>query len=233
MVTYAAGETRNAELVIPRALVIGTAVVTAIYMLVNAAYIYVLPVSEVARSSRVAAEATEHVLGARGGGLIAGLVVLSAVGALSGIILAGPRVYYAMADDGLAFRWLGKVHPRWQVPHLAIAAQALWSCVLVATNSYRQLFTRVVYTEWLFFAMLAAGIFVLRRRNDYRPRFKMPGYPFVPALSILAATSVVINQIRADPRGSAIGLGLILLGVPVYFVWSYRGSKKAIADAGH
>lgn len=233
MVTYAAGETRNAEQVIPRALVIGMAVVTAIYMLVNAAYTYVLPLSEVARSSRVAAEATEHVLGAGAGGLIAGLVVLSALGALSGIILAGPRVYYAMAGDGLAFRWLGKVHPRGQVPHVAIAAQAVWSCVLVATNSYRQLFTRVVYTEWLFFAMLAAGIFVLRRRSDYRPRFRTPGYPFVPALSILAATSVVFNQIRADPRGGAMGLGLILLGVPVYFVWSHRGSRKAAADAGH
>jgi APA family basic amino acid/polyamine antiporter len=92
---------------------------------------------------------------------------------------------------------------------------------------------RVVYTEWLFFAMLAAGILVLRRRNDYRPRFKTPGYPFVPSLFILAAISVVINQIRADPGGSAIGLGLILLGVPVYFVWSHRGFKKATADAGH
>jgi APA family basic amino acid/polyamine antiporter len=105
--------------------------------------------------------------------------------------------------------------------------------VLVATNSYRQLFTRVVYTEWLFFALLAAGIFLLRGRSDYRPRFKTPGYPFVPALFILAAISVAINQIRADPRGAATGVGLILLGVPVYFVWAHRGSRKAIADAGH
>jgi APA family basic amino acid/polyamine antiporter len=232
-VTYAAGETCDPARTIPRALVIGMTVVTAIYMLINTAYIYALPVSEVAHSSRVAADATEHVLGARAGGLVAALVVLSALGALSGIILAGPRVYYAMAGDGLAFAWLGKVHPRWQVPHLAIAAQAVWSCGLVATNSYRELFTRVVYTEWLFFALLAAGIFVLRRRCDYRPMFKGPGYPIVPALFIAAAVGVVINQLRADPRGSAVGLSLILLGLPVYFVWSHRQPRKAIADAGH
>lgn len=233
MVTYAAGETRDPARTIPRALVIGMVVVTAIYMLVNAAYIYVLPLSSVAGSKTVAADATEHVLGTRAGSFIAGLVVLSALGALSGIILAGPRVYYAMAHDNLAFGWMGRVHPRWQIPHLAIAAQAVWSCALVATNSYRELFTRVVYTEWLFFALLAVGLFLLRRRRDYRPAFKAPGYPLVPALFVLASAGVAINQMRADLRGSIIGLSLILLGLPVYFVWSYRHPKKAIADAGH
>lgn len=233
MVTYTAGETRDPARTIPRALLIGMAVVTATYMLVNAAYIYVLPLADVASSTRVAAEATERVLGARAGGLIAGLVVLSALGALNGIILAGPRVYYAMAGDDLAFRWMGSVHRRWQTPHLAITAQAVWSCALVATNSYRQLFTRVVYTEWIFFSLLAAALFVLRRRGDYRPQFRAPGYPLLPAVFILVAVGVVINQLRADPRGSAIGLGLILLGLPVYFVWSHRRSRKATADAGY
>jgi len=233
MVTYTAGETRDPVQTIPRALMMGVAVVTAAYILVNAAYVYVLPLKRVAFSPRVAAEAAQVVLGPKAGGLIAGLVVLSALGALNGIILAGPRVYYAMSRDGLAFAWLGEVHPRWQVPQLAIAAQALWSCVLVATNSYRQLFTRVVYTEWIFFALLAAGIFVLRRRGGYQPAFKAPGFPLVPALFIVASVAVVVNQIRADLRGSAIGLGLILLGLPVYFVWSHRRPRKAIADAGH
>ncbi|HKD46039.1 MAG TPA: amino acid permease [Candidatus Angelobacter sp.] len=237
MVTYAAGETRDPPQTIPRALLAGTLVVTAVYMLTNAAYLYVLPLGRVASSSRVAADATQEALGGRFGGifpgLIAALVVISSAGALNGIILAGPRVYYAMASDGMAFGWLSRVHPRRQTPYLAIAAQALWSSVLVATNSYRELFTRVVYTEWLFFALLAAGLFFLRRRTDYRPTFSTPGYPFVPLLFIAAAVSIAINQIRADLGGSAIGLGLILMGLPVYLVWASQRVKKAVADANH
>ncbi len=233
MATYAAGETLDPRHTIPRALIVGTLAVTAVYILTNAAYLYVLPLDAVARSSRVAADATEHALGAHAGGMIAALVIVSAAGALNGIILAGPRVYYAMASDGLAFRWLSAVDPRRQTPFLAIAAQALWSCVLVTTNSYRELFTRVVYTEWLFFALLAAGLFVLRRRRDYCPAFLTPGYPVVPVLFIVAASGIAFNQIRSDPRGSALGLGLILLGLPVYFVWSYQRLKKAAADVHH
>jgi APA family basic amino acid/polyamine antiporter len=233
MVTYAAGETRDPGRTIPRALLAGTLVVTAVYMLANAAYLYVLPLAAVASSNRVAADATQLVLSGRAGGVIAALVVISAAGALNGIILAGPRVYYAMASDGLAFRWLAAVHPRRQTPYMAIGAQACWSCVLVATNSYRELFTRVVYTEWLFFALLAAGLFVLRRRPDYRPAFLTPGYPLVPLLFVVAAVGIAVNLIRADLRGSAIGLGLILLGLPVYLVWSYKRSRKAVAHANH
>ena len=123
----------------------GTLIVTACYVLLNAGYLYVLPLSDVASSTRVAAEATGRILGPRAGGAIALLVVFSALGALNGIILAGPRVYYAMARDGLTFRWMGAVHPRFQTPHLAIVAQALCSAVLVATNRYRDLFNRVVF----------------------------------------------------------------------------------------
>ena len=234
MVTYAAGETRDPERTIPRALLAGTLIVTACYVLLNAAYLYVLPLGNVASSARVAADATERALGPGAGGAIAALVVLSALGGVNGIILAGPRVYYAMAQDGLAFRWMGAVHPRRQTPYLAIVAQALWSCVLVATNSYRELFTRVVYTEWVFFALLAAGLFVLRRRPEYHPVFLTRGYPVVPALFILVSLGIAINQGMANPRGSATGLGLLLLGLPVYFLWSRRVFRGAtITDADH
>jgi basic amino acid/polyamine antiporter, APA family len=154
------------------------------------------------------------------GGAIAVLVIISALGGLNGIILAGPRVYYAMAQDGLAFRWMAAVHSLRKTPYLAIAAQAVWACVLVGTNSYRQLFTRVVYTEWLFFALLAAGLFVLRRNRQYQPQFLARGYPLVPALFIIASVGIALNQVRANPRDSAIGLGLLLAGLPVYFVWT-------------
>ncbi len=233
MVTYAAGETREPERTIPRALMAGTLIVTACYVLLNAGYLYVLPLNEVAHSTRVAAEATGRVLGAHAGGAVAILVIFSALGALNGIILAGPRVYYAMAQDGLVFRWMGAVHPRHQTPHLAICAQAFWASVLVATNSYRELFTRVVYTEWLFFALLGAGLFVLRRRQEYKPVFLARGYPVLPVIFILASAGIVLNQCAANPRSSAFGLGLLLLGLPVYFVWSRRVPKEASANAHH
>jgi APA family basic amino acid/polyamine antiporter len=225
LVTYVAGEVRDPERTIPRALLIGTLVVTVSYMLLNAAYLAVLPLAEVARSTRVAAEATEKALGGQAGGAIAALVILSAAGSMNGAVLAGPRVYYAMSRDDLAFRWLGTVHPRLQTPYLAIAAQALWACVLVATNSYRQLFTRVVYTEWALFALLAAGLFRLRRRGGYKPRFIAGGFFVIPLLFIAGASAIVVNQIYADPRGSAMGFALILLGLPVYFVWSKISAK--------
>lgn len=217
MVTYAAGETRDPGKTLPRALMTGSAVVTACYMLLNGAYLYVMPLRDVAHSARVATESMQRVLGSAAGGVISIVVVVSALGALNGIILAGPRVYYAMAQDGLAFGWLGAVHPRRQTPHLAIAAQAVWSCLLVATNSYRELFTRVVYTEWLFFAVLAIGLFVLRRRTGWQPRYLGRAFPLAPLLFIVASLAIAANQIRVSPRGSVTGLGLLLLGVPVYF----------------
>jgi basic amino acid/polyamine antiporter, APA family len=222
MVTYAAGETRDPQRTIPRALLVGVVIVTVCYMLINGAYHYVLPLPQVAGSSHVAADATQRVLGFAGGNAIAGLVVLSAFGALNGIILAGPRVYYAMAQDGLAFRWMGAVHPRRHTPHLAIAAQAVWSSVLIATDSYRALYGRVVYTEWLFFALLAVGLFVLRRSAGYHPPVTARGYPLVPALFIVASLVIAVNQCVANPGDSALGLGLLLLGLPVYFFWARR-----------
>ncbi len=236
MVSYVAGETRDPEKNIPRALVLGVLIVTACYTLLNAAYLYVMPLAAVAGSSRVAADAMERVLGPAGGAAITVVIIVSALGALNGIALAGPRVYYAMAQDGLAFRWMAALHPRRQTPHLAIAAQAIWTCVLAATNSYRALFTRVVYTEWLFFALLAAGVLILRRRGQYTPRFLALLFPLLPAVSLVTSAAIAANQIWASPRDSALGLGLLILGLPIYFVWSHRNTTKpeargAAADA--
>ena len=228
MVTYAAGETREAARTLPRALMAGTVVVTACYMLLNGAYLYVMPVRQLAESHRVASDAAQRTLGLGMGGVISVLVIVSAIGALNGIILAGPRVYYAMAQDGLAFRWMGAVDARRQTPSIAIASQALWSCLLVATNSYRELFTRVVYTEWMFFALLAAGLFVLRRRSGWRPRYLGWAFPVAPLLFIVASLGIAFNQLAVNPRDSVMGLGLLLLGIPVYFL-----SAKAPKNAHH
>jgi basic amino acid/polyamine antiporter, APA family len=229
MVSYVAGETREPEKTIPRALIIGVLLVTACYMLLNGAYLYVMPLHAVAGSGRVAADAMERVLGPRGGAAITVVIIISALGALNGIALAGPRVYFAMAQDGLAFRWMGALHARRQTPYLAIAAQAVWSGFLAATNSYRVLFTRVVYTEWLFFALLAAGIFILRQRGQYTPKFLAIAFPLVPAVSLVTSAAIAVDQIWAAPKESAIGLGLILIGLPIYFVWAHRNSSKRAA----
>lgn len=229
MVSYSAGETRNPERTIPRALIYGVLIVTACYTLLNAAYLYVMPLSSVATSTRVAADAMERVLGPVGSKAITVVIIVSALGALNGIALAGPRVYYAMAQDRLAFRWMAGLHPKRQTPYLAIAAQAVWACALAATNSYRSLFTRVIYTEWLFFALLAAGIFILHRRGQYTPKFLAFGYPLLPVVSFVTSAAIAGNQIWAAPRDSALGLGLLLLGLPVYFLWAHRNAAQHAA----
>src|ERR1019366_4912719 len=180
MVTYTAGETRNPEKTIPRALLIGSRVVTTCYVALNAAYLYLLPLRRAIFSTRVAADAAYALAGDRGAAAISALVILSATGVLNGVILAGPRTYFAMAHEGLAFRWLAGIHPRFHTPHHAILVQALWSSVLVATGTYRALFTRVIYTEWLFFALMTIGLMRLHRRAGFAPAYRAWGYPAIP-----------------------------------------------------
>lgn len=219
MVTYTAEETVDAERTIPRALVIGIVVITVCYVGLNAVYLRVLSVPEIIASTRVAADAFARLIGPAGAGLIAALVMVSAFGALNGIILVGPRVYYQMAHDGLLFRWAGAVHPRFQTPARAIVLQAVWSSALVWTGTYRALFSRVIYTEWIFFALLGIGILLLRRRPGYNPAWPMPLVPVAPLLFVIASLAIVVNQLRADPRESAIGLAMVLSGLPVYWLW--------------
>jgi len=228
MVTYTADETVDPKRTIPRALAIGTLVVTAVYLLMNAVYLYVLPLDQVASSTRVAADFADRLLGSGGGGAISAIVMFSTFGGLAGIILAGPRVYLAMARDGLLFRWAGKIHPVHQTPHRAILLQAIWASVLVATGTFRTLFTLVVYTEWIFFGLMAVGLFRLRKRRDLSREYSVGGYPVLPALFALVAFAVVANQICADPASTLKGLGLVLLGLPFYFfVARHDLSRKA------
>jgi basic amino acid/polyamine antiporter, APA family len=212
-VTYAAGETYRAETTIPRALLIGMAIVTVSYLSLNAAYLRVLPLPTVLNSQHVAADAAGVLVGPRGAVMVAVLVIVSALGGLSGTILAGPRVYYAAAQDGLAWHAMGVAHPRFQTPHIAIAAQAVWSCALVATGTYRTLFTRVVYTEFLFFGLMAIGLMRLQKRLTVAPLLFMTG-----------CAVVVGNQLAADLKEAAIGLVLVAAGFPVYFF--LKGSRK-------
>ncbi len=218
MVTYVAGETIEARRTIPRALMLGTAIVTVCYVALNVVYLYVLPLSTVATSSRVAADAADAVLGSGGAAMMSALVVFSTFGAVSGIILLGPRVYYSMAGSHPALRWLGTVHPRFRTPHRAIVLQAAWASVLVATGTYRALFTRVVYTEWIFFALMAVGLVAARRKPGYDPRYRVPGFPFVPALFAAVSVAIAVDQLLVDVREALVGLLLVGSGVPAYYL---------------
>ena len=217
MVTYTAGETMMPARTIPVALVVGVLVVTACYIALNLLYLRLLPLEAVRSSTRIAADAADVIFGRGGAQLLSVLVLLSSAGSLTGIILTGPRMYYSMAQDGLAPRALRYVHPRFQTPARAILVQAAWASLLAGTGAYRQLFTRVVYTEWLFFALMAAGLFVLRRRPGYRPLYRTWGYPAVPLVFIAASLFIVVHQFTADPGEAAIGLGLVAIGAPVYY----------------
>lgn len=226
MVTYTAGETVDPARTIPRALMIGVAIVTLCYIGLNIVYLAVLPLEAVMKSTRVAADTFEVLIGPQAAGAISALVMFSSFGALNGIVMVGPRAYYQMAQDGLWFKFAGHLHPRFQTPDRALVSQAVWASVLVMTGSYRDLFTRVIYTEWIFFAALALGVILLRRRPGYAPAWRMALVPAAPILFIIVSMTIVVNQIRVDVLDAAIGLGIVATGFPAYYFWARQPSRK-------
>ncbi len=219
LVTYTPEETVDPTRTIPRALVIGTLIVTVTYILMNTVYLYVMPLDQVAASERVAADLADTLLGSGGATILSVIVLFSTFGALTGIILASPRVYLAMARDGVLFRWAGSVHPTRGTPHLALLLQAIWASILVATGSFGTLFRLVIYTEWIFLGLMAVGLVILRRRPDLQRQYSIPGYPVLPLLFAGVSFAIVINQVIRNPAATTKGLGLVLLGVPVYLAW--------------
>ncbi len=215
MVTYTAGETTDPARTLPTALTLGTLIVTACYIGLNAVYLFVLPLEAVRQSPRIAADVAQALVGPGVASAVSALVVLSAIGALTGIMLAGPRLYLSMAQDGAKLAWVNAVHPVYRTPHRAIVLQGLWSAVLVLTGSYATLFGRVIYMEWFFFALMTAGVFVLRRRDTYQPAYRMWGYPVTPLLFILASAAIVLNQLRAQPADAFFGAAVVATGWPV------------------
>jgi APA family basic amino acid/polyamine antiporter len=231
MVTYAAEETQAPERTIPRALMLGTAVVVVIYLALNSAYLLVLPFDKVLASTHIAFDATLATTGPAAASAISVLVIVSSFGAMSGIVLAGPRVYYAMAADGLLFPWMGAIHPRHRTPYVAIGTQAIWSSVLVLTGTYGVIVSRVIYTEWIFFAALALGTMTLRRSRGYAPAFRAWGFPVVPIAFALVCLAIVLNQIASDPRESLAGLALVAAGLPVYFFWRRTDARRRLSQS--
>jgi APA family basic amino acid/polyamine antiporter len=219
-VTFSAGEAIDPQRTFPRALAIGTAALIALYLVPNLAYVSALGSEAVMRSNRVASEAVTALMGPTAGMLVAAAILISIFSAANGLTLTAPRVYYAMAKDRLFFARLAAVHPRFGTPAFAIAASSAWAIVLAATGTFEQLLTYVVFAGWMFYALGAMSIFVYRRGSPGAARpFAVPGYPVAPALFIIAALAIVLNTVIVQPGRAAVGIGMVLVGVPAYLIW--------------
>ncbi len=219
--TFLGADLKRPERTMPIGIIGGLAIVIATYTLINAAYMRVLSVSEIAESPAVAAELAERVLGLSGARFIAILVLISAPGVVNVLILAGSRLYFAMAEDGLFFKAATRLHPRYQSPVWSIVAQAGWSSVLLVSQTYGQLLQDAMFAEWTFFALIGASVFVFAGRDPgfYSSQSERVLISTCAAGFTLIATAVVINALYQSPRQSLLGLLLILLGLPVYRLW--------------
>jgi APA family basic amino acid/polyamine antiporter len=208
---------------LPRALIIGTSCMMAIYLLTNLTYFYVLTGPEVGASERVAADAMRRVLGPPGGAMVSIAAMISIFAALNGSILSGARVPYAMARDGYFFHSMSRVHERYRTPTAAIMLLGVWSSLILLSGQYSQLYTLVIFPSWILYGMTAAAVIVLRRkRPDLVRPYRVPGYPFVPILFVLVAIALLYSTLLTSPRESGIGLVLIAAGLPFYFHWKRR-----------
>jgi amino acid transporter len=226
-VTCLSGEVRDPGRSLPRAIVGGTLTVVAVYLIANAAYLRVLTIEEIARSPLVAADLSVRLVGPVGSALIAALVCVSTLGALNAVIMAIPRVFWAMAEDGLFFRTVAAVHPRYRTPHMAIASLAGLSILYLALRSFEQLIEAFVLASLPFWGLAVASVIVLRRRQPALPRaYRVPGYPVVPLLFVAAMVALVANSLWEHPETTAASLGAIAAGVPLYYGWRRFGSRR-------
>jgi APA family basic amino acid/polyamine antiporter len=219
---FVAEEIVAPERTLPRALVLGVLGVVTVYVLANMVYVGVLGVDGLAASQAPASDVMETLLGPRGGAFISAGIAISTFGFLNLVILVTPRVYQAMARDGVFFRRVAALHPRFRTPTAAIVFQGAWAIVLCLSGTYGQLLDYVVFGDWIFFGLAAATVFVFRKRSDVL-RFKAPGYPWVPALFVAAAAYVVVSSIVSNPGNALLGTALIGLGVPAYLYWRRTG----------
>ena len=226
-VTFSAGEAINAQRNFPRSLLIGSASLIGIYLLANLAYLAALGPTKAAQTNAVASAAMTAVVGPAASKLVALAILISIFSATNGITLTAPRVYYAMARDGVFFHQLARIHPRFRTPAFAVIAGSAWAIVLAATGTFEQLLTYVVFTGWLFYALGAASIFIYRRRTlDRELPYRVPGFPWTPLLFIIAAAALVLNTIVTQFDRAAIGLGIVLIGTPAYFIWHRRSKLR-------
>jgi APA family basic amino acid/polyamine antiporter len=226
--TFSAGEMRNPRRDLPLGLIAGTGIIMALYLGLNAVYLRALPLEAMAATPRIGETAAAALFGSGAARLVSAAVVVSTFGCLSATILYSPRIYLAMARDGLFFRSLATVHPRFRTPARSLWAQSAWAIVLTASGTYEQLYTYVVFAAVLFHVATGAAVFTLRRKRPDAPRpYRVWGYPWVPALFIAASLALVANTLWEKPVESLWGLGLVVLGLPAYAWWRRGGAGAA------
>jgi APA family basic amino acid/polyamine antiporter len=242
-VTFTAGEIRNPKRNLPLSLVLGTAIVITLFIAANFVYLFALPLLgdphgatvfargiQYAAEDRVATAALEQIFQNSGAYLMAAAILISTFGCANGMILAGARVYYAMSNDGLFFKPTSKLHPRYKTPVAALVIQAVWTCFLCLTGSYSQLLDYIICTELIFYILTITCLFVLRkRRPDAERPYRAVGYPVLPALYIGMAAWICVVLLRYKPQFTWPGLLIVLLGIPVYWIWSRRRQEVTAA----
>ena len=225
--TFVAGEVKRPQRNVPLGLLLGTLIVIVVYMLINVAYLYVLPVDQMAKSPLVAATASEIIFGKSGAAIISIAVIISTFGALNGGILSTARVCYAMSYSNMFFKKLGDVHPKFRTPHTSLIAQGVWSCVLVLSGTFDTISDYVIFAAWLFYMLGALGVIVLRKKMPDVPRpYKVWGYPYTPILFVIFSFLFLVNTLISDISNAAMGALLILLGLPLYFFKAYQNRVK-------
>jgi APA family basic amino acid/polyamine antiporter len=243
-VTFTAGEVKNPSRNLPLSLALGTGVVIALYIACNFIYLNALPLDGVpagatilergikyAGEDRVGTAVMTQMFGAAGGLLMATAILISSFGCNNGLILSGARVYYAMAKDGLFFRNVAKLHPRYKTPAVSLMVQMVWTCVLCISGSYNQLLEYVIFAVLVFYILTIVGLFVLRRtRPDATRPYRAIGYQVLPAIYVVMALFIDVVLLRYKPQYSWPGLIVVLIGVPVYYAWS-RSSRQPGAKA--
>lgn len=223
--SFAAGEVTNPQRTLPRAIVGGTLAIIGIYLAANVAYLYVNPVEKVASSPLIAADTMQVLFGQAGVAFVSIVVTISTLGALIAIMLSAPRIFFAMADDRLFFPAMARVHPRYGTPYVAIALTAALGVLFVLTRTFEQLADTFVLSIWPFYGLAIAGLYRLRRTRPDLPRpYKVPGYPFVPAVFVAAVLYLVGNALIADPLWTGVTFAIVLAGVPVYYV-AFKNTK--------
>jgi len=238
-ITYIAGEVKNPQINIPRALTLGTMIIIAVYVLINLAFLYVLPVEEMAQSTIVAASVAQKAMGAVGAAFVSAAVMISTFGTTNGTIMVTARVYYAMARNKMFFPWVGNTHKKWSTPANALWLQAFWACALVFSGHFDTLTDMLIFVTWIFYAAGAVGVFVLRKKMpDIARPYKVWGYPFVPIVFVIVAIAFVVltlyNEISAYNSGDAeiinsvFGLALVATGLPLFYYYEWKRKKESV-----
>ncbi|HVF88072.1 MAG TPA: amino acid permease [Pyrinomonadaceae bacterium] len=230
-VSKLAGEVRDPERTLPRALLYGVLVVTLVYILTSAVFIYLVPLERVSSGETFAAQAGEALFGRAGGQVFSGIVIVSVLGSLAGIIMAAPRVYYAMARDHLFLPAAASIHPRFGTPARAITLQAALASVLVMLGSFNDIIAYFVFVTVVFIALTVAALFVLRRRrhdNSTATTYRAPLYPVTPAVFLVLVMLLLVMLAGNNPKQALLGVAVVALGVPVYYLFFRRGSEEKI-----